>query len=90
MTADGVATSGMTFHELRAVLHKDIVTSVACRAAHVFKDPPVVAWKDTGVTIPWDRNTDVMPPRATNPVWIGNGLFVSPIIIRSQEIEGPR
>ena len=61
-----------------------------CSAARVFKYPPVVNWKDTDGTIPWDRNTAVTSPRLNTPFWIGAGAYVSPTGIRSQDIESPR
>ena len=88
--ADGVATSGSNLHAVHAVLHKDVVTGAARRAARVFKDPPLVNWKDTGRTIPRDRNTAGIPPRDTTLFCIGTVSFVTPISIRSQNIEGPR
>ena len=41
-TADGVATSESALHEVRAVIHKEIVTGTMCSSASVLKDPPVV------------------------------------------------
>ena len=90
MTMDGVAASGSTLHAIHAVLHTEIVTGAARSAARVLKDPLVLNWKDVGRTNPQDRNTLRIPPRATTPVRIGTGTSVPPIIIRSQEIEGPR
>ena len=89
-TADGVATSGWTFHAVRAVLHKDIVPSVTCSAAVALKYPLVVNWKDTSGKIPVDRNTVRMPPRTTTQVRTGTGSSVPTIIIGSQKIECPR
>ena len=89
-TADGVAASGETLHAVRTFLSKKIVTDAACSAAHVFKDPLVVNWKDTDGAIPRDRNTFGMPPRATTPVRIGTVPLVSPTSIRSQDIGSPR
>ena len=63
---------------------------MAHSATHVLKDPVVVNWKDTGGTIPSDRNIVGMPSRTTNPVWIGTEPSVFPISIRIQEIDSPR
>ena len=49
--ADGVATSERALHEVRAVLHKEIVTGTMCSSGIVLKDPPVVNWKYIGGTI---------------------------------------
>ena len=89
-TADGVAESGGTFHAVRMIISKEVVTGVSCRAAFVFKDPPVINWKDAGGMIPQDRETIRIPPRATTPVQIGTGPSISPTSIRSQDIESPR
>ena len=75
---------------MRAVLHKDIVTGATRSAAGVLRDFPVVKWKDTGGTIPVDRNTVGTPPQNTNRVKTGTGPFVTPINIGIQNIEGPR
>ena len=72
------------------VLHKDVVTGAARSAAHVFKDPPAIIWKDMGGTIPQVRKNVGIPPRATAPVRIGTGPSDPPISIRSQDIKGPR
>ena len=77
-------------HAVRAVLYKEIVTGTTRSAAGVLKDPPVVNWKDVSGLIPQDRNTNVMPPRATTPVRTGTGPSIPPISIGSQKIEGPR
>ena len=89
-TADGVAASGGTLHAVRTVLLKDIVPDAAHSAAHVFKDPLVVNWKVTGGTIPQDRNTFGIPPRATTPVRIGTVPLVPPTRMGSQDIGSPR
>ena len=62
----------------------------ACSAVHVFKDPPVVNWKDTDGTIPRDRNTIVMLLRATTPVWIGTGPLIFQTSMGIQYIGSPR
>ena len=77
-------------HAVRMVLSKEIGTDATCSAARVFKEPPVVNWKDTGGTIPRDRNTYVMPPRENNPFRIGTGPFVYPTRLESQDIGCPR
>ena len=41
-TADGVATSGRTFHTVCDILHKEDATGATRRAAGVLKDPPAV------------------------------------------------
>ena len=89
-TADGIAESGGTLHAVRMILSKEIVTDAARSAAHVFKYPLVVNWKDKDRTIPRDGNTVGTPPRLTNPVWIGAEPSVSPTIIRSQNIDSTR
>ena len=85
-TADGSAKSGRTFHAVRVVLCKEIVTGMAQIITRVFKDPTVVNWNDIGGTIPKDRSTVKIPPRATTPVQIGTGPSVPPINTRSYEI----
>ena len=70
-TVDGVAASGGTLHEVRTILSKENVTGSACSAARVFKDPPVVNWKETYRTIPRDGNTVRMTHILTTPVRIG-------------------
>ena len=86
----GVTTSGRAFHAVRAVIHKEIVTGATRSAAGVLKYPTVVNWKDTGGMIPFDRNTIRIPPRTTTQVWTGTEPSGLPIIIESQNIEGPR
>ena len=90
VSTDGVAKSGRALHAVRAVLHKDIVTSATHSAAGVLKDSPVVNWKDTDRTIPVDRNTVGIPRITTIQVRNGTGPYVPPIIIGRQNIEGPR
>ena len=51
-TTDGVAASGGTLRARCTILSKEIVTDATRSAAHVFKDPPVVNWKDTDRDIP--------------------------------------
>ena len=77
-------------HAVSTVLSEEIVTGTAPSAARVFKDPPVVNWKDTVGETPQYRNTVGITPRYTTAVWIGTGPYVPPIGIRSQEIDGPR
>ena len=89
-TADGVATSGNVLHVVRLVLFKDIVTGATHSSAVVLKDRLVLNWKDTGRTIPVERNTSGIPPRTTTQVCNGTGHSVPPIRIGSQKIEGPR
>ena len=67
-TADRVAVSGRTLHVVRMVLSKEIITGAVHSDARVFKNLPLVNWKDTDGTIPRERNTVGMPPRATTPV----------------------
>ena len=88
-TVDGVATSGRALHAVRAVIHKEIVTGATHSDAGVLKDPLVVNWRDVGGTIPVDINTVGIPPRTTTKVCTCTGTSVSPIIIGSQNIEGP-
>ena len=88
-TVDRVAASGGTLHEVRTVLSNCIVTSAVYSAAHVFKEPLVVNWKYVGGTIPQDRNTVVMPPRSTTPVYICTGLSIYCLLMLVGEIEGP-
>ena len=83
--------SGGTLHAVRMILSKDIAADVTRGAARIFKDPPVVNWKDTDGTISQYGNTvGTPPPILTTPVRIGSGPSVSPASIRSQEIESPR
>ena len=89
-TADGVATSGRALHAVRTVLHEEIVTVTKRSTSGVLKDPPVVNWKDTGRTVPVDRNTVGIPLRTTTQVRTGAGPSVPPISIESQKIEDPR
>ena len=77
-------------HTVRAVLLEENVVGATRRAAIVLKDPPVLYWKDTGGTIPVDRNTVGIPPRTTTQFWTGNGSSVPPNSIENQKIEGPR
>ena len=88
--SDGVATSRRYLYAVRAVLHKEIVTGITCRAVGVLKYPSVVNWKDASGTIPQDRNTVGMTPISTTPVWTGTRPFSPPISRGSQKIEGPR
>ena len=55
--ADGVVEGGGTLHAVRMILSNEIATDTAPSAARVFKDPPVVNWKDTDKNISRDRNT---------------------------------
>ena len=73
-----------------AIIHKEIVTGAMCSAVVVLKYHSVVNWKDTGGTIPVDRNTIRIPPRTTTQVCTSTGLSVPPISIGIQKIEGPR
>ena len=61
-TTDGVAASGGTLHAVRMILLKETVTDAAHSAAHIFKDPPVVNWKETDGIIPWGGNCLETPP----------------------------
>ena len=90
MKFNEVATSGRDLHAVCAVLRKKIVMGAARSTARVFKNPPVVNWKDTDGTIPRDRNTVVMPTIATALIRISTGPSIPQIKIRNQEIEGPR
>ena len=83
-------TSGMALHVVRAVLHKETFTGATRSTEGVLKDPPMVNWKETGLTIPVDRNIVGIPPITTTQVWTGTGHSVPPIIIGIQKIEGPR
>ena len=89
-TANRVAASGGNLHAVCTVLLKDIVTYTARSAARVFTDPLVVNWKDTSRTIPRDRNTSGIPPRATTSVRIITGPLVSPTRMGIQDIGSPR
>ena len=90
MTADEVVETGRTLHAMRTVISKEITTGAARSAARIFKDPPVVNWKDTGGMNPRDRNTVGVPPRATTPVRIGTGPLISPTRMGSQDNGSPR
>ena len=78
MTMDRVATSGWTLYVVHAVLHKEIVTGATRSAAGVLKDTPVVNWKKNNGTIPRDRNTVGMTPRANTQVSTGTGTYSPP------------
>ena len=88
--ADGVVEGGGTLHAVRTILSNEIATDTVPSAARVFKDPPVVNWKDTDGTITQNGNTIRNPPRSTTPVLVGAGPFVYPTKMGSQNIGVPR
>ena len=87
---DGVATSRRALHEVRVFLHKDIVTGATHSTVGVLKNHLVINWKDASGPIQVDRNTVVIPPKATTKILTDTGPS-SPLISKgSQKIEGPR
>ena len=89
-TADGISTCGEYLHAVRTVLSEEIFTGTAPRAAHVFKDPPVVYWKFTSRMVTIDMNTVGVSPRATTQFLTGTGTSALSICIIIQEIVSPR
>ena len=89
-TTYGVATSTEALHAVRAVLHKDIVTSATRSTTDVLKDPLGVNWKDASRPIPVDKKTVGIPPITTSQVLTGTGPSDSAIRIGRQKIEGTR
>ena len=73
-------------HAIHTVLSEDIVTGTAPRAAHVYKNPPVVNWKVASRPITIDMNNVGVSPIATTQVLTGTGTSTPPIRIRRQEI----